>query len=122
MVYTDLIAWQVSMELAEEIYRLIKKFPREENYALADQLRRAVVSIPSNIAEGQARDFTRDYLKFLSYARGSKAEIDTQLQLAVRLGYLSKDESKTAFELLIRTGKLLNALIRSVEKKLEEQE
>ncbi len=87
--YKELIVWQKSMSLVTEIYQLVKFLPKEETYALSDQMRRAAVSIPSNIAEGQARNSTREFVNFLSIARGSKAELETQLMICVRLKYLS---------------------------------
>jgi len=77
--FENLIVWQKSMDLVEEVYSLVKSLPREENYGLSDQMRRAAVSIASNIAEGQERISARDFAKFLFYAKGSKAELETQL-------------------------------------------
>ena len=91
-------AWQVAMDLAAEIYRLTKLLPQEEKYTLGDQLRRAAISVPSNIAEGQARGSTREFVRFLYIARGSVAEIETQLLLAVRVSYLSKEEINIAIQ------------------------
>ena len=83
--HKDLIVWQKSMDLLVEIYHFVKKLPKEETYALSDQMRRAAVSIPSNIAEGRGRSSEKDYLRFLFIARGSQAEIETQLFACVRL-------------------------------------
>ena len=80
--YRELIVWQKSMELAEKVYLLVKALPKEETYALSDQMRRAAVSIPSNIAEGHARQSQKEFLQFLCIARGSRAELETQLLLA----------------------------------------
>ena len=82
--YRDLVVWQQSMTLCQEVYALIRQFPQEERYALCDQLRRAVVSIPSNIAEGNGRDSRAEYSRFLAIARGSVFEVQTQLELAKR--------------------------------------
>jgi four helix bundle protein len=79
--------WQESMDLVEDIYRITSTFPRTEQFALTSQMRRAVVSVPSNIAEGAARDSDKEFLRYLSIARGSLAEIETQIQIAHRLGY-----------------------------------
>ena len=79
--YRDLVVWQRSMELVKLVYGLTKQLPREETFALSNQLRRAVVSIPSNIAEGYGRNSKQDYLRFLNIARGSKNEVETQLQI-----------------------------------------
>ena len=84
------------MDLVELVYRKIRKFPKEEQFALCDQLRRAVVSIPSNIAEGFGRDSHKDFAHFLSQARGSLYEVSTQLEVAVRLGYMNPDDAITA--------------------------
>jgi four helix bundle protein len=80
--YRELIVWQEGIKLAKAVYKLTEKFPRQETYALADQIRRAVVSVPSNIAEGQARKSTRDFRRFLHISLSSLAEVDTQLVLA----------------------------------------
>src|SRR6185295_7508902 len=87
--YRDLIVWQSAMQLAEDTYKLCARFPRSERFGLGAQLQRCAVSVPLNIAEGQARGSTRDYLRFLSIARGSAAEVETQLLLAQRLGYVA---------------------------------
>ena len=83
--YKDLIVWQKAMDLVVEIYRICKFLPKEENYGLSDQMRRSVVSIASNIAEGQARDSKKDFIRFLSIAQGSKAELETQIEICRRL-------------------------------------
>ena len=94
--YRDLEVYQMSMDLCEKVYGLVRKLPAEEKFALGDQLRRAVVSIPSNIAEGNGRGTSKDYAHFLSMARGSLFEVRTQLELAVRLGYFSVSEELSA--------------------------
>src|SRR4030067_692480 len=86
--YRDLMVWQLGVKLAKEVYTLTNKFPRHEIYGLADQLRRAAVSVPSNIAEGQARRAPTDFRRFLHISLGSLAEVDTQLVLAQEFGYL----------------------------------
>lgn len=86
--YRKLIVWQKSMQLSKQVYRLIERFPDTEKYALSDQVRRAVVSVPSNIAEGCGRNSNRDYAHFLSIARGSLYEVMTQLEMAKEFGYL----------------------------------
>lgn len=86
--YRDLVVWQQAMELCESVYLLLRKFPAEEKYALCDQLRRAVVSIPSNIAEGNGRGSKSEYARFLAIARGSLFEVRTQLELSERLRYV----------------------------------
>lgn len=109
--YRDLVVWQKSMDMVVEIYRICKFLPKTETYALSDQMRRAAVSIPSNIAEGYGRNATRDYVRFLSIARGSKYELETQLELCVRLGFVPKEEIQTALQSCDEIGKMLNVLI-----------
>jgi four helix bundle protein len=112
--YRDLIVWQEAIKLAKAVYKLTKKFPRQETYALADQIRRAVVSVPSNIAEGQARKAPGDFSRFLHIALGSLAEVDTQLILAQEFGYLSKEDVETVNEQIQSLRKKLYALINSL--------
>ena len=109
--YRDLEVWQVAMELAEAVYAITKQYPQEERYGLVSQSRRAAVSVPSNIAEGYGRTHRGDYLKFLSNARGSLCELETQLILAVRMKYATREESVPAWELCQRVGKMLLRLI-----------
>ena len=87
--YKELIVWQKAMELVEVVYRLMREFPKEERFRLCDQLGRAVISIPSNIAEGNGRESKTEYARFLGIARGSLYETETQLEIAQRLGYVS---------------------------------
>ncbi len=108
--YKDLIVWQKAMELAEEVYRLAKNFPREELYALTDQIHRAVVSIPSNIAEGKNRNSVSEYLHFLSIARGSLAEVETQILLAIRFGYINQSQADKALRLREEISRMLAAM------------
>ena len=109
--YQELLVWQKAMDLAEEIYRLAKLLPREETYALGDQLRRAVVSIPSNIAEGFGRSSTKDYANFLTIARGSTYEVETQLRLCVRIKYLTSEQIASAMLQLSEIGKMFNSML-----------
>ena len=105
------------MELCETVYGIVRKFPADERYALGDQLRRAVVSIPSNIAEGFGRDTTRDFLHFVAMARGSLYEVMTQMELAVRLAYVPE---QTGFrEKAERVGMMLNALSTRLHMRLD---
>ena len=92
--FRDLRVWNDGMDLVEEVYRLTRDFPKHEVYGLTNQLRRAAVSIPSNIAEGQARKHLKEYLQFLSTAKGSLAEVQTQLEIAARLGYITGEQLK----------------------------
>jgi len=112
--YEDLTVWQKAMDLVVEVYKIVKLLPNEEIYALANQMKRAAVSIPSNIAEGQERDTTKDFVKFLYIAKGSKAELETQLMICVRLKYLKETQTETAQGLVSEIGKMLNVLIRKL--------
>jgi len=116
--YEDLIVWQKAMELVVEVYKIVKLLPNEEMYALSDQMRRAAISIPSNIAEGQERNSTKDFIRFLNIAKGSKGELETHLLLCVRLQYLAQPQIEAAHGLLVEIGKMLNALIQSLSAKL----
>ena len=117
--HKDLIVWQKSMDLVVEVYRLVKKLPREETYALSDQMRRAVVSIPSNIAEGRARSSEKDYIRFLFMARGSRAEVETQLLVCLRLNYLSESDVEQALSLSYEISSMLNTMIYKLSLKLK---
>lgn len=119
--HKDLIVWQKSMNLVTEIYKLVKFLPKSETYALSDQMRRAVISIASNIAEGKGRDSTREYIHFLNVARGSCFELDTQISACVLVEYLSEKDVATSFELLNEIGKMLNAMISKLKLKLERE-
>ena len=110
-MFRRLIVWQRAMELTSEVYALAKRFPAEERYALTDQLRRAVVSIPSNIAEGCGRSSNKDYAHFLSIARGSLYETMTQLQIAVNLGYIA-DLPSEVNGLIEEVGKMLGSMLK----------
>ncbi len=113
--YRELVVWQKAMELTVEIYRLARKLPKEEMFALADQMRRAAVSIPSNIAEGQDRNSKREFSSFLYIARGSRAELETQLDICIRVGYLTESDVQKARESLVAIGKMLTALIQKLK-------
>ena len=110
--YEELLVWQKAMLLAKNVYCLQKQLPKEEVYGLGDQIRRAVVSIPSNIAEGLGRESKSEFKHFLSIARGSLYEVKTQLQLAEDLGYLQIGPN--TLTLVADVGKLLNGLSRSI--------
>ena len=113
--YRELIVWQKAMDLVEEVYRLTKMLPKSEVFALSDQLRRAVVSIPSNIAEGHARESNKEYIRFLSIAQGSRAETDTQIEICIRLGYISETQAETAKRLSNEIGRMLRVMIRKLK-------
>lgn len=112
--YKGLIVWQKAMDLVEETYRIAKGLPREELYALSDQMRRAAISIPSNIAEGHVRKTKKEYANFLSVARGSNAELQTQFQICIRLGYATEERIEKAIQLTEEIGKMLQAIIQKL--------
>lgn len=112
--YRELIVWQEGIKIAKAVYQLTGKFPKQETYALADQIRRAAVSVPSNIAEGQARKSPGDFRRFLHIALGSLAEVDTQLVLAQEFGYLSKEDIDPMDEQIQGLRRKLYALINSL--------
>lgn len=91
--FRDMRVWQTGMQLVETVYRLTQDFPRSETYGLTNQMRRAAVSVPSNIAEGHVREHLKEYLHHISFAQGSLAELQTQAEIAVRLHYLSQEQS-----------------------------
>lgn len=99
------------MELTEEVYRLIKYLPKEETFALSDQMRRAAVSIPSNIAEGHGRLSIKEFINFIAFARGSLYEVETQLEIAYRLKYLTDERILKANELVAEISKMLNSFL-----------
>ena len=100
------------MELVEEVYNLIKYLPKEETYGLSDQMRRAAVSIASNIAKGAGRKTNPDFCHFLVVSRGSKYELETQILICIRLGYIKEEQAQRAFGLCNEIGRLLNGLIK----------
>ena len=108
--YRQLVVWQRAMQLVKEIYALTKKLPKEELYGLSNQMQRAAVSIPSNIAEGQARNSTKEFSQFLGIATGSKAELQTQLLICVSIGYFSETDITNAMNMLEEVGKMLYKL------------
>jgi four helix bundle protein len=112
--YRDLKVWRLAMDLAEDVYKLCAEFPRQEVYGLTSQLQRAAVSIPSNIAEGQARNTSKEFGHFLGIARGSLAELETQIMLAQRLGYLTVDKTNLVLEKAEEIGKMLSGLQKSI--------
>jgi len=114
--YQELIVWQRSMDLVEKIYTVSRTFPRDELYALTSQIRRAAVSIPSNIAEGQGRRTTADFLRHLSIAYGSLREFETQTLIAARLRYLAQGPCKEVLAVAGEVGRLLNGLVTSLPK------
>jgi four helix bundle protein len=112
--HKKLDVWQTAMSVAKQVYKLTSDFPSDEKFGLVSQMRRAAVSIPSNIAEGAARQGKREFRNFLSMAQGSVSELDTQLELASALGYVSKETIDEISSELIRVDKMLTTLIRSL--------
>ena len=114
--HSDLIAWQKAMELVEAVYKMTKTFPKEELYGLTSQLRRSVVSVPSNLAEGHSRSGSREFLHRVSIAHGSLSEVETQVEIAFRLGYIDDAERDRIFKMSAETGRIVNGLFQSLEK------
>lgn len=112
--YKDLKAWQVAMVLITEIYRNTANFPKEEMFGLKSQLRRAAVSIASNIAEGKGRFSDRELGQFLAQARGSLFEVETQVLIAMQLGFISKSDSERLTSQCSELGRILNGLIKAI--------
>ncbi len=115
--FRDLEVWRLGLDLVESVYRCTETFPKAETFGLTVQMRRSAVSIPSNIAEGQARNSTRDFLRFLSIALGSLAELETQLELAIRLRYGSVEVESILAQVNL-LGRKLHCLHRSINTKL----
>jgi four helix bundle protein len=115
--YQDLIAWQKAISLVTEIYGLTAQFPANELYGLRSQLRRASVSIPSNIAEGHGRATKGEYIQFLGHARGSLCEVQTQIFIAHRLGYVPQEQKGSVIAMTDELGRILNGLIASIQGK-----
>ena len=118
LTHRNLAAWREAMALVVAIYRQTAGFPKEERYGLTSQIRRAAVSIPSNIAEGAGRNSPRELLQFLGVTCGSLAELDTQLELAVQLGYM--DAAADVLERTSRVGMLVRLLRKSIRSKTDE--
>ena len=118
--YQGLKVWQKAMDLTAVLYQLVKKLPKEELYALCDQMRRATVSITSNIAEGHDRNTQKEFIHFLTISRGSKAELETHLLICVKVGYLLESEILEAMNLLTEIGKMLTSLINRLSAQLPE--
>src|SRR3954471_13815055 len=112
--YKDLVVWQKGISLAKFTCQITTKFPTDEKFGLISQMRRAAVSVPSNIAEGQARHTTGEFIQFISHAAGSTAELETQLILSVELGFTGKDQTTNEFILLDDIRRMLNGLRRKL--------
>lgn len=116
--YRELEVWRQAMDLVTEVYRQTAGFPRQEVYGSTSQLRRAAVSVPSNIAEGQGRRTTKEFLNHLSMARGSLLEVQTQIEIAHRLEYLNDQATQGVNQRITSVVRLLNGLINALVKKL----
>jgi four helix bundle protein len=113
--HRDLIVWQRSMDLVELIYRNTQKLPSHEQFGLVSQMRRAAVSIPSNIAEGYGRQSTGNYRQFLSISRGSLMEVETQIEICERLKYLAQSDTENIFKEITEISKMLTSLISKIK-------
>lgn len=118
VTYKDLIVWQRAVQLVVEVYRLTDNFPKAELYGLTSQIRRCCVSIPSNIAEGRRWSTRKDFRKFLTIAFGSGAELETQIEIAKRLGYIEKENCIELDRLLTETMKMLNKMLLTLRTNL----
>jgi four helix bundle protein len=116
--FRELKAWQLGLDLTEQIYLLSDSFPKSEIYGLTSQMRRSAVSIPSNIAEGNGRDSTKEFLHFIAIAVGSICELETQLLLSHRLNYMKEEELNTVISLLIETKRTTRGLQKSLKDKI----
>ena len=112
--YSDLIVWQKAMDLVVDIYTATQQFPSSEAFGLTSQMRRAAVSVPSNVAEGQGRSTTKDFVHFLHVARGSLQEVETQVLIAQRLGFMAEPARAYLIRLTTEVARILNGLIRSL--------
>jgi four helix bundle protein len=112
--FKDLLVWQKSIRLAKAIYEITRNLPKEERFGLASQMRRAAISVPSNIAEGQARNTTGEFIQFISHAEGSLAELETQLILGVELKFWQVSDTKASAGLITELRKMLGALRRAL--------
>ena len=114
--YRDLDAWKLGMDLAKKIYEVTEEFPDSERYGLSSQMRRAAVSIPSNIAEGSGRNHKKEFVQFLYHARGSLLELETQFELSKMMGFIQENSNVNITELLNRTHRVINGLIFALKK------
>ena len=112
--YRDLFLWQKAMDLTVEIYKLTEQLPDREAYGLINQMRRAAISIPSNIAEGKGRGSDKVFGHFLSIAQGSRTELETQLEICVRVNYFKEDQIRKAMELSSEVGKMITIMLKSL--------
>lgn len=120
--HRDLRVWQQSIDFVSSIFLMTRSLPKEELFGLVSQMRRAAVSVPSNIAEGYARGTDKEKIHFLRISSGSMSELETQLTLCLKLGYISQEEYNTTSEKLVSVWKQLNALISVIKKRINSQE
>jgi len=120
--FRDVVAWQKGMELLTKIYLVTESFPKREMYGLTQQIRRAALSVPSNIAEGKGRQTKKDYLQFLYRARGSLYEVVTQLDASKNLKFIDDAAYTETCEVAAEAGKVLNGLISNVKKQIEDEQ
>ena len=120
--HRDLRVWQQSIDFVSSIYLMTRSLPKEELFGLVSQMRRAAVSVPSNIAEGYARGTDKEKIHFLRISSGSMSELETQLTLCLKLGYISQEEYNATSEKLVSVWKQLNALISVIRKRINSQE
>ena len=120
--HRDLRVWQQSIDFVSSIFLMTRSLPKEELFGLVSQMRRAAVSVPSNIAEGYARGKDKEKIHFLRISSGSMSELETQLTLCLKLGYISQEEYNTTSEKLVSVWKQLNALISVIKKRINSQE
>src|SRR5688572_716960 len=118
--YRDLIVWQKAMDLVVEVYRLTSGFPPTERYGLISQMQRCAASIPSNIAEGQGRGSDKEFQRFLAIANGSRCELETQVMLASRLGYIDEGTRNELLDRSEEIGRLLTGLTKSLQRELRD--
>ena len=116
--YKDLIVWQKAIELVTDVYSISKTFPNEEKFGIVNQLNRAVVSIPANIAEGWGRESSKNYLQFLRISRGSLMEVETLILISKNLNYLNEETFKSISDKIEETGKILQGLIKGVQQRI----
>ena len=114
--YRDLLVWKKSVGLVTNIYNLLPHYPKNEEFALTSQIKRAAISVPSNIAEGYGRNSTQDYIRFLNIARGSLYELETQLQISLNLKYIDDDKFDQMFQQSTEIAKMLTGLINRLKK------
>lgn len=117
--YRDLIVWQKSIDLVTLIYKMTVSFPKEEKYSLASQLKRSAISVPSNIAEGYGRKYSKDYSRFLQIARGSLFEMQTQIEISKNVGFVSSNDLKPIEGLCLEIEKMLNSLISKINSSIK---